>query len=151
MLKHSDPCTGTLQAQMFPGGQGSQISIIGPLKCKVVTITHRPPSPPSPQPIFLVLFSVRGWVDLRVIVRPEGLCQWKIQTTTLGIERVTFRLIAQCLNQLRHVVPTYEWNGKNGNIKWTSWATNVQLNTKTVNTHTYTLHKISFITKLLQI
>ena len=44
------------------------------------------------QEISPVLLPVRGWVDSRVIVRPEELSQRRIPATPSGIEPVTFRL-----------------------------------------------------------
>jgi hypothetical protein len=44
-------------------------------------------------------------------MRLEGLGQLKNPMTSSGIEPVTFRLVAQCLNQLRYGVPTVRGPG----------------------------------------
>jgi len=58
-----------------------------------------------PYKIFLVFISLRGWVYPRVIMRPEGLSQWKIPITPPVMQSATFRLVVQWLHQLRHRVP----------------------------------------------
>jgi hypothetical protein len=56
--------------------------------CEGVKLTRRAPLPPRR---FLVLISVRGWVDQRPIVRLEGLGQLKNPIASLRIEPAAFR------------------------------------------------------------
>jgi hypothetical protein len=52
----------------------------------------------------LELISVRVWVEPKGTVRLKELGQLKNPVSWLAIETVTFRLVAQCLNQLRYRV-----------------------------------------------
>jgi hypothetical protein len=110
MLKQSLYRPG--KALKFPGVWDSQISRqLAHEDGKFVSPSHWLPLL-YPQEIFLVLISFRGWFDPRAIVRPEGLCQWKIPVTPLGIEPATFWLVVQCLSQLCHCVPLLCMCGK---------------------------------------
>jgi hypothetical protein len=54
---------------------------------------------------FLVLNSVRGWIDLRATLRLERLGKLINPVTSSGIETATCRLVSWCLNPLRYRVP----------------------------------------------
>jgi hypothetical protein len=71
----------------------------------VVRLSALRVSRPLPPARFLVLIPLIGWVEPRAIVRLEKLVNWKNPITSSGINHVTFRLVAQCLNQLRYGVP----------------------------------------------
>jgi hypothetical protein len=60
-----------------------------------------PSLPPRKIP---VLISVRHWVDPRATVRLERLGQIKNLIASSGIETATFRLVAQCFEELRYRV-----------------------------------------------
>jgi len=72
------------QALRVPGGWGSQISRRSAHEGgKVVSPTHWPPLPP--QEIFLILISVRGWVDPWTNSAAGRIMSMKISTDTIGI------------------------------------------------------------------
>jgi hypothetical protein len=84
------------EALRVPGDWGTQILIQSAHEGgKGVSPTQRPPLLPRKYSWYSF---VRGWVDPRAIVRPEGLCQRKIPVTPSGIYPATSQFKAQCLN-----------------------------------------------------
>jgi hypothetical protein len=79
-------------AQRVAGSLGSQIS--WQWHRMVVRLLALRTGRLYPQEVRLVLISVRGWVDPRNIVRPAGLCHWKIPMTPSGNEPATCRFVA---------------------------------------------------------
>jgi hypothetical protein len=91
------------QALRVPGVWGSQILRKSAHEGgKVVSPTHRRP---LPQEIFLVLISVRGWVDRRTIVRQKGVRQWKKSSDTVGNRTHDLPVCSAVPQPLRHRMP----------------------------------------------
>jgi hypothetical protein len=86
------------QALGVPGGWDFRIYRQSAQKgVKVVSPTHRPSLPTEKIP--------STHFEPRATMRPEGLSHWNIPVTSSGIEPANFRLVAQCLKQLRHRAP----------------------------------------------
>jgi hypothetical protein len=90
------------EALRAPEGWGSQISS---RHMKVVRLSALRTGRLYPPKIFLVLISVRGWVNPRAIVWLEGLCHWKFPIKPSGIQPAIFLLVANYRDQIRHRLP----------------------------------------------
>jgi hypothetical protein len=110
VLQHLQDYTFGLKVKQSHYRPGQSLSVEAPRfqdnrHMKVVSLSFPRTGRLYSQEIFLVLISFRGWVNPRAVVWLEGLYQCKIPVTPMAIESATFRLVAQCINQLRHRVP----------------------------------------------
>ena len=107
-----------------PGGWGFQISRQSThTDGKVVSPTHRPPLRPRKYSWYSFLLEAES-----TVVRTEGLCHWKTPMTISGIEPATFRLVAQCLNQLQHPVPQRDEEGNEIRNKQKKTGSSISIN-----------------------
>ena len=94
------------QALRVPGGWGAQISRQSAHEGgKVVSSTHRPPLPPMKYCWYSFLLEAESTPGPQC--GRKDYVHEKFKLTPSGIEPATFRLVAQCLNQLRYGVPRY--------------------------------------------
>jgi hypothetical protein len=75
----------------------------------------------------MLLISVRGWVDLRTILRPEGLGKLKNSVIWLRIEPATSRLIEECFNHVHYLVLLWNVGYLSGKLHGITSQTTVTL------------------------